>query len=460
MRILNLNTRTEIGANCWLVELDRHKLLIDAGIHPKLEGKEALPLFNLIRQEKLDAIIITHCHHDHIGALPVAMRLFPQTPVFMTELSYCIAERILHNSVNVMTNIRFERGVIDYPLYTHEEVSSAVSRFYPSRFFKPVEWPQCIPKRRSSNHYPTVVFYDAGHTMGAAGIWIGSNNESIFYTGDVCFHDQTLQRGARFEGIKASVLIIETTRGNRPAKNGISREIETERLLYSIKRVLARKGSVLIPTFALGRTQEVLALLALWMRNGLLKPQPIYVGGLGLAISEAYDLYAHKMFRHHYDLRLNRELDLIVLDRFELQTIRPRKSKIFVLTAGMMNENTGAHDLALRLMPEERHAIFFVGYTDPDTPGGRLKNSKIGEPFYFSDVAGETVRYCEVDEFDLTAHANREALLDFVGEVQPELVILTHGGTDSIAWFKAQLADRYPNMQVVVPLPGEYVTTD
>jgi len=70
---------------------------MDAGIHPKREGREALPLFSLVKDQELDAIAISHCHHDHVGALPVAVRYFPKAHVLMSELSYFLVERVLHN---------------------------------------------------------------------------------------------------------------------------------------------------------------------------------------------------------------------------------------------------------------------------------------------------------------------------------------------------------------------------
>src|SRR6185503_16113164 len=140
---------------------------------------------------------------------------------------------------------------------------------------------------------PTLEFYDAGHTLGSAGISVRGQKETLFYTGDVCFHDQTILRKARFEDVKADVLIMETTRGNRPLPDGFSREGEIDRLSTSIRRVLERKGSVLIPTFALGRTQEILALLALLMAEGKLQRQPIYIGGLVRVFTEIFDLDSH-----------------------------------------------------------------------------------------------------------------------------------------------------------------------
>lgn len=457
MRITNLNRRADIGANSYLVESGGVRLLLDAGMHPKLEGQEALPQFHLIGKEPLDAIVISHCHHDHIGALPVICRLFPTAPVFMSELSFCIAERVLRNSVNVMSQLRYERGVSAYPLFTHEDVTWSMGRWVPNRFFKEADWSFFQDRSRRRGKFPCLKLYDAGHVFGSAGIWLQTEEGSLFYTGDVCFHDQTIQRAARFEGAKADVLIIETTRGNRAGNAGAIRTQETQRLAEAIRRVLERKGCVLIPTFALGRTQEVLGLLALLMRQRELRRQPIYVGGLGLAFSEVYDALSHRMFRNHQDLKLNRELDLIVLAQDELERIRLKGGKIFVLTAGMMTERTAAHNLALRMMADERHGIFFVGYTDPETPGGRLKASKRGEPFYFSDLAGEVTRYCELGDFDLSAHADREALVEFVGLVGAEVVVLVHGEPDSVEWFKNRIYQRFPQVKVLSPGPGETV---
>src|SRR5690606_898936 len=103
-------------------------------------------------------------------------------------------------------------------------------------------------------------------------------HETLFYTGDVSFRDQTLLKGARFEDVQADVLIMETTRGARSAPPGFTREAEIERLAKAIEEVHARRGSILIPVFALGRTQEVLALLAMLMETGRLPRQPVYIG--------------------------------------------------------------------------------------------------------------------------------------------------------------------------------------
>lgn len=456
MRIVNLNQDTAIGASAWFVEIEGHRLLMDAGTHPKLDGRASLPRYDLIAHEEVDAIAISHCHHDHVGSLPVAIRHFPKAHVLLTELSYFLVERVLHNSVNVMVRQRDEMGIKEYPLYSHDEVDDIAPLFQGFKYNREVDW-AAYHKTRAGFSSPTLEFMDAGHALGSAGILVCSDNQSLFYTGDVCFHDQTILKAARFEDIRAEVLIMETTRGNKEIAPGFSRQAEMDRLAKSIDAVLTRKGCVMIPVFALGRTQEILAMLALEMRAGNLTRQPIYIGGLGRVFTEIYDLQSHRTHRQHQNLRLTEALNLVVLEKGQAQTMKLNGPKIFVVTAGMMSENTAAHDLAMRMAGDERHSIFFVGYSDPDTPGGRLKAAKPGETFMFSASGGELTRKCDVQEFDLTAHANREDLLDFVGRVEPRTVVLGHGEIASKVWFENQIRGRYPKIKVIQIEPGQSI---
>ncbi|HEY3862149.1 MAG TPA: MBL fold metallo-hydrolase [Verrucomicrobiae bacterium] len=453
MRITNLNPDDGIGASGWLLEVDGCRLLMDAGMHPKREGRDALPLYNLLNDSHLDAVAITHCHHDHLGSLPVAMRHARHARILMTELSCCLAGRVLHNSVNVMIRQRDERGVREYPLFTHEDAEEVEAQFQGFRCNRPVDWAS-DRKGRARSPSPSLEFFDAGHTLGSAGILVRGQSQSLFYTGDVCFHDQTILQSARFDGVRADILIMETTRGNRAAPPGFTRQKEIERLTAAMQGVLSRRGSVLMPAFALGRTQEMLASVALMMRTGQIARQPVYVGGLGRVFTEIYDQKAHLAERQWPNLQLTEELQVIVLERDELHTIKLGAGRIFILTAGMLTEATPAHDLALRMMEDPRQAIFFVGYADPDTPGGRLKASKTGQPFIFSAAAGEVTPRCQVEEFDLTAHADREALLDFAVRAAPRVILLGHGEAASRQWFEEQLRARLPGTRIVQPSPG------
>ena len=453
MRIINLNPVADIGASAWFVDIEGHRLLMDAGVHPKREGRSSLPLYHLVQNEELDAIAISHCHHDHVGSLPVALRFFPHAHVMMSELSYFLVERVLHNSVNVMTRQRDELGIREYPLFTHDEVDDIEPLFQGFKYNREIDW-AAFDKTRSGFLSPTLEFYDAGHALGSAGLMVRGQKETLFYTGDVCFHDQTILKAARFEDVKADVLLMETTRGNRLVPPEFTRQFETERLTQAIESALQRQGCILIPTFALGRTQEILALLAVLMEEGRIRRQPIYIGGLGRVFSEIYDLESHRTHRQLPNLQLHEALNLIVLEHGQAEKMKLTGGRIFVITAGMMSENTAAHTLALRMIGDENQSVFFVGYTDPDTPGGRLRAAKHGETFLFSPSGGEVTKRCHIEDFDLTAHANRDQLLDFVGQVEPRTVLLAHGEDASRQWFQDQIQSRYPKIKVIQPGPG------
>jgi Cft2 family RNA processing exonuclease len=457
VNITNLNPDTDIGASAWLVELDEHRILLDAGMHPKLEGRAAMPTFNKANTHDVDAIAISHCHHDHVGALPLACRHYPKAHILMTDLSYLLVERVLHNSVNVMTRQRDELGIKDYPLYTHDELDDLSPRFQGFKYNREIEW-AAFHKARTGAPSPTLEFFDAGHTLGSAGILLRGKKETLFYTGDVCFHDQTILKGARFEDVKADVMIMETTRGNREIPPGHTRPSEMERLVMAIHEGLKKKGCVMIPAFALGRTQEILALLALLMREGKLKKQPVYIGGLGRVFTEIYDIESHRMHRQHTNLQLNEALQLIVLEKGQADTMKLGGGKIFVITAGMMSENTAAHDLAKRMIGDEKQSIFFVGYADPDSPAGRLKAAQQGETFVFSPSAGRVTKKCDVQNFDLTAHANREDLMELVAQVSPRAVLLGHGDDAARNWFEEQIRARWPKIKVFQPQPAKIVS--
>src|ERR1051325_10702867 len=225
MRIINLNP----DAGAWFVELGGHRILLDAGTHPKPEGRASLPSYGVVQNQDLDPIAISHCHHDHVGSLPVALRYFPHAHVLMTEMSYFLVERVLHNSVNVMTRQRDECGIKEYPLFSHDEVDDIAPVFQGFKYNREVAW-AAFKKAKPGAVSPTLEFFDAGHALGSAGVLVRGQKETLFYTGDVCFHDQTILKKARFEGIRADVLVMETTRGNRAVPAGFTRDAEIERL--------------------------------------------------------------------------------------------------------------------------------------------------------------------------------------------------------------------------------------
>jgi len=113
MKLIDLNRDGGIGANSLFVQFGDLRVLVDCGLHPKKVGRAATPDFSPLRGITLDLIIVTHCHLDHIGSLPVVMREHPDTPVIMTQGSRMLIERMLHNSANVMMRQREDENIPD-----------------------------------------------------------------------------------------------------------------------------------------------------------------------------------------------------------------------------------------------------------------------------------------------------------------------------------------------------------
>src|SRR5438270_2502792 len=253
-------------------------------MHPKFEGEEALPNWKALGDRRLEAIIVSHSHQDHIGTLPVLMRRQPQARVFMTDATAEIASTLLHNSVNVMTRQREELGTTLYPLFTHRETDRASDR-----------WQSCslrqaytVSGERAAEHGNeslTFEFFDAGHVLGSTGILLRAEDRALFYSGDVNFDDQTIAQAAVFPEKEIDILILECTRGDTPAPASWTRAGEEQRLAQALENAFTRGGCVLVPVFALGKTQEVLAMLYKFRRDKILD-FPIYIGGLSWKICD------------------------------------------------------------------------------------------------------------------------------------------------------------------------------
>jgi len=272
MELVNLTRRIEIGSNSFWLKIGGQNVILDAGMHPKMDGLAATPDFALVPEGKVDAILISHAHQDHVGALPVLTRREPQARVFMTEPTARIADVMLHNSVNVMTRQREDEGISEYPLFTHRGVDFSNKAWHPRPLGKRFN---LLGEPSDSDSEVTFEFFDAGHILGSAGILIRYAGRTIFYTGDVNFENQTLMQGASFPESGVDVLIMETTRGDAPVPSGYSRAHEEERLARGIIRAFEKGGSVTIPVFALGKTQELLAMLWQMRLRGLLSHVPI-----------------------------------------------------------------------------------------------------------------------------------------------------------------------------------------
>ncbi|MBA3881642.1 MAG: MBL fold metallo-hydrolase [Chthoniobacterales bacterium] len=454
MKFINLTRETEIGANCYYMESGSERFVLDCGMHPKREGDGALPKLSAIEGQELDAIIVSHAHQDHIGTLPVLMRRQPDARVFMTEATVAIGDTLLHNSVNVMTRQREELGTNLYPLFTHKETNRAVDNWRSCRFRQTISLRGERMRARENGDEVTFEFFDAGHVLGSTGVLMRAEGRKFFYTGDVNFDDQTISQGAVFPDTAVDVLIIETTRGDAPVPEGFTRAAEERRLAEAIGNAFERGGCVLMPVFALGKTQEALAMIHKFRREKLLGEFPIYIGGLSMKMTETYDRFALTSRRNFPRLQLLEAIEPFILNGQTIHDSPARPGRIYALSSGMMTPKTLSNIFARRVLGNPRDSIFFVGYADPLSPGGVLRASKTGEMVSLDPEEPPQELRCHVEAFQFSAHASRESIVAYVKKLAPRKVVLVHGDPPAVEWIRAQIAAELPQAEVIVPPPG------
>ncbi len=449
MKITDLNPSGGIGANCLLLEVGAFRIVVDAGFHPKKTGYACLPDLHKLGTAPIQLVVLTHCHLDHLGAIPLLLRQFPDAWLLMSLPSQMLYQRMLHNSVNIMSRLRMEANIMEYPLYTHGEVDRLKNRVVPMLYERSRTF-------ESAGDTLDITFYPAGHVPGGSALQIVHQKRRFFITGDVLFAPQRIVGGCRFPKQPFDLVVTETTRGATERISGRDRASETTRLLETIEATLTAKGSVLIPAFAFGRMQEILAILHEGRRKRKIPEVPIFGSGLGMDLVNYFDEIARKTNLLSFRKSIVKELQVRDLpDKLPTRRAPWPKPSIYVLSSGMMVENTPSYHVAAGLLEDMKNSICFVGYCDPDTPGGQLLAKKDGQKMVFDSLDQVSPIEALVERFDLTSHADRHELLEYAREVYPRAILLTHGEEPARTWFKTALQDTVPRAQVIDPLPGE-----
>jgi Cft2 family RNA processing exonuclease len=449
MKLIDLNRDGGIGANSLFIQLGDLRILVDCGLHPKRVGRRAAPDFSLLRGLALDLVLVTHCHLDHIGSLPLIMREHPEAPVLMTTSSRMLVERMLHNSSSVMTRQRESENIPEYPLFTHDEVERCARRMTGLPFGQ-------AKRFRGNRDEVEVIFHPAGHVAGAAAIELRHKHRAIFFTGDVLFDDQRTLKGASFPAGHFDTLVMETTRGDTERPAGKDRASEIARLIGSINATIERGGSFLMPVFALGRMQELLSVMHDARKFGRLVECPIYASGLGMDLVDYFDEVSRKTRHIQFSRGVVKELKVQPLPRKLNDGEDPERNALYIVSSGMLVERTPSYVLASGLLGHAWNTIGFVGYCDPDTPGGKLLATRKGDSFLFETSHVQTKVRAHIDRFELSGHADREELLEFAVQTGARSVVLTHGDPAAREWFEARLVERLPSSKVLNPTPLEH----
>lgn len=441
-----IGTSRDVGDSCYLVQAGGTSVLLDAGVHPRREGSASLPDYDLIKDVDVEAILVTHCHLDHLGSLPIALRYFPHARVMMTDASSTLAPVLLGHTVRVMERIRDEEGIREYPLYTRKDVEAMSYVF------------QGFRADRSFPIYSELTggadfegrFYDAGHILGAAGILLDTPSGSLFYTGDTTAHDQDIIPKAQYPDGRVDVLVTECTLGADDRAEHRTRREEKQRFASAVTSVIDRGGSVLIPAFSLGRTQEMLAMIHDMRDRGTVPDVEIYTAGFGEVLSDVYDRTATRTRRMDPDLRI-RELDIRPLPRDCTRGPHLKRPSIIVVSSGMMAEHTMSYRIAEKMLPYDHHGIFFVGYIDPAMPGHRVMQARRGQILRLVESGKAIPVACRIDRYHFSAHSNRRQLMQLVEQLRPRHTLLVHGELEAAEWFEREISARRLPTKVVIP---------
>jgi len=263
----------------------------------KKTGLDSLPKFDLLNDKPTDNVLISHAHQDHLNALPFLIKKFPHLKIITTPQTRAIAELTLHNAISIL-NRQVNEGEIE--IYSHDEVDLLIKSINYKSYNEIFSLSSL-----NSNQEIEAEFFDAGHILGSAGIMLRFDGIKIFFTGDINLSSQSLLSGAHLPREKIDILITETTYGATDTTLINYWKNEIERFSHSINKVINNGGSVLIPVFALGKLQEMIATIWLQMQSNKITNVDVYTGGIGNKINRIYDYNRYSINRNEKDLILS-----------------------------------------------------------------------------------------------------------------------------------------------------------
>lgn len=443
-----------------LLEWGEHQVLVDCGLY---QGDEELEARNRnpfpFRPDGLTAVVVTHAHLDHTGLLPRLVAQGYSGPIYCTKPSRGLISLVLQDAAKIQeeeTRYARRKGYSRHPdpqpLYTEQDARRALKLLRPTPF---AEEREIFPGVR-------LRFVRAGHLLGAASVEISgkgadSERRSWCFSGDLGRYGVPILKDPEPPHDAPAALLLESTYGDRRH----SREDPTEALGRIIEETYDRGGMVIIPAFALGRTQDVLYYLHRLAHGGRLDPSTVFLDS-PMAI-DATQIYEDAEGEHDEDFAalerspLDDDGSFIPTRNVDQSKALNTRSQpaVVVAASGMANGGRVVHHLLHRL-GDPRSSIVFVGYQAAGTRGRALLDSveTIG-------IHGQTVWVkARIHQLQgLSAHADRDELLRWCRALPapPRRIFLNHGEDPARKALAAALADELGWPRPHLPLTGESV---
>lgn len=432
-----------------LIEHDGHRLLMDCGL---FQGFKTLRERNWsdpgFDPAQLDAVVLTHAHVDHSGYVPLLVKRGFRGPVHCTSATAGLC-RILWPDAAHLQEEEAERanrkGYSKHkpaqPLFDTADAERAMQLLVPHDWDTPF-----------SSNGATLTFRKAGHILGAASVLVQVGGKRILFSGDLGRQVDPMHGPPdRLPAVDA--LILESTYGNR-----LHEPIDPEVLLGEIvNRTVHRGGHVIVPAFAVGRTQRLLYHLWRLLQRGEIPDVPIFLNS-PLA-DKATQVFAHHPEAHSLDAQTCKAvctLPRIAATVEDSIALNNRKEPCIIIAgSGMATGGRVTHHIQA-YGPHPKHTILFTGYQAEGTRGDRILSGEAEVKIF-----GEWVPIrCEVDKLDnLSAHADRTELVSWVkeAEAEPGRIFLNHGSPSSADALRLAL-EAEVSCRVEAPIMGDVVT--
>ena len=435
----------------YLLTVGERRILVDSGM---FQGEKDLRLRNWaefpVPPDTITDVLLTHAHLDHCGYLPVLVRGGFSGPIWCTAPTAKLAEIVLRDAAFLQ-----ERDALDAaeggwskhnppkPLYDSSDVAKTLPLLTEVEFDRDLDLGDGI--------YATYV--RAGHILGSASIRVQTPETSVVFSGDIGRADHPVLR-SRETPAGADYVLVESTYGDR--EHPEPRNLPHEHFADVIRRTIDRGGSVLVPAFAVDRTEVVLKTLADMRRHGRIPKTPIAVNSpMALAALAVYRAYPD-------ELRADLDLDDLMGDIREIHTAEESREftqsrqtpGIVISSSGMATGGRVLHHLE-RMLPDERNAVVLTGYQAVGTRGRSLVEGATRLKMHGRYVG---VRAEILQDHEFSVHADSSDVLDWLRGLKPApmTVFCVHGEPQASEALEARIEGEL-GIDAVVPRMDEVV---